>query len=51
MSKALWALVNSTTEVTLLSDFLIMAAESQVTEVCRGREDYTCKKEKDDTPR
>jgi hypothetical protein len=28
-----------------------MAAESQVTEVCRGREDYTWKKEKDDAPR
>jgi len=41
MSKTLWALVNSTTEVILLSDFLIVAAESQVTEVCRGREDYT----------
>lgn len=51
MSKTLWALANSTTEVTLLSDFLIVAAESKVKEVCRGREDYTWKKEKDDAPR
>jgi hypothetical protein len=51
MSKTLWALVNSTTDVTLLSDFLIVAGESRVTEVCRVVRITPNKKEKGDAPR
>jgi hypothetical protein len=40
MSKEMWTLVQSAMDVTLQSDFLIVAADSQVREVSSGREDY-----------